>query len=360
MKLYNIYQNIAFFVLIGITTISLNACQPKPDNAVATKNSYQKITGQTMGTSYHITFEAPQIPIDTIQADIDKRLLEINKSMSTYDDTATIMAFNRAKAGEVIVIDSDFQQVLKDSYTIYKQSHGAFDPTIMPLVNLWGFGAKFTIERLQSPPSQDDINQAKALIGLDKVIFQDNTISKTVDGVGLDFSAIAKGYGVDVIADVLKNQYQINNYLVEIGGEVAALGVNDQGKPWRIAIDAPILGSQVSDRKIATTLSLNNQHIATSGNYRNSIEYNGIRYSHTINPATAHPVINGADSVTVIHDSTALADGWATALTAIAYNDAYQLAEQANIAALFIQKDDDKDTWQMTKTTAMQKLYPKN
>ncbi len=334
---------LGFAVITGLLT----ACTPAP--------TYQKLSGETMGTSYHITFETPKaLDLSALQAQIDARLNDVNKSMSTYDETATIMAFNRATADMPITIDADFMQVLKDSYTIYKQSGGTFDPTVKPLVDLWGFGKNLTIERLNSPPSEQEINAIGNQIGLDKVQLTGNTLVKTQNGVALDFSAIAKGYGVDTIAQTL-HRNGINNYMVEIGGEVATLGVNPAGKAWQIAIDTPSDGSTVQNRTIATTLTLHNAHLATSGNYRNHLEWQGVRYSHTINPHTAHPVADGIPSVSVLHDSTALADGWATALTAIPQKDAIKLADTANIKALFIiKKDNTSDDWQIIKSPALQ------
>lgn len=294
-----------------------------------------------MGTSYHITFELPAgVNPKEVQSSIDARLHTINNSMSTYQSDSTISKFNVLKAGQTIQIDADFIKVLSDSRLIYKKSHHAFDPTVYPLVELWGFGAKMSIERLQNPPTPQEINTVRDIIGLDKVVLDGQNLSKTINGVGLDFSAIAKGYGVDTIADVLKSQYQITNYMVEIGGEIATSGVNDKGKAWTLAVDKPIMGSTANSREIMTTIRLSGQSMATSGNYRNTIEYDGKRYSHTINPNTASPVVGGAPSVTVIADTTALADGWATALTALPQDDAIELASRNDIMALFILGDD--------------------
>ena len=207
-----------------------------------------------------------------------------------------------------------------------------------------------SVERLGRPPTQAEILAVRNTIGLDKIVLNGNELSKTTDGVGLDFSAIAKGYGVDMIADILKSKYNINNYMVEIGGEIATNGVNDKGLPWTLAIDKPIMGSTATNREIMTTVTLSGKSMATSGNYRNSLDYDGKTYSHTINPHTAAPVIGGVPSVTVIADTTAVADGWATALTAIAQDDAIKLADQNNIIALFITKDGDN--WQIHKSQA--------
>lgn len=314
--------------------------------------SYQKIQGQTMGTSYHITFETPQgVDKIAIQTAVDARLAAINQSMSTYIDDSTISKFNRLPAGDSISIDPDFVKVLTDSRIVHQDSQGSFDPTVMPLVNLWGFGAKMTVDRLNAPPTEAEIFAVRPLIGLPNVLLTGNQLSKTKEGVSLDFSAIAKGYGVDVIAQTLE-QNGIKNYMIEIGGEIATLGVNNKGTLWHIAIDSPDDGSTTKNRTILTTLLLNNAHMATSGNYRNHLQWNGVSYSHTLNPHTAYPVADGSPSVTVLHDSTALADAWATALTAIPQTDAITLANNKHIKALFVQKAAD-GRWQTIETPAM-------
>ena len=147
-----------------------------------------------------------------------------------------------------MTVGADFEAVTTTAKEVYEQSNGAFDPTVMPLVELWGFGKTMTVDRLNSPPSDMEISQAKSLLDFNGITLDGMTIRKDKDGVGLDFSAIAKGYGVDVIADVLKD-YEINSYMVEIGGEVATQGVNDGLKPWQIAIDAHMIDSTVSERE---------------------------------------------------------------------------------------------------------------
>lgn len=344
-----------FLALVAVCGLMMS-CSPTPNY---TKLQYTKLQGETMGTSYHIRFEMPNnAELNSIQADIDKRLASINNSMSTYQDDSTISRFNRLKAGEVITIDGDFIKVLDDSRVVYAASQGSFDPTVYPLVELWGFGKSISVERLQNPPSTAEISAIKDKIGLDKVVLTGNVLSKTVDGVGLDFSAIAKGYGVDVIAEVLKNQYHINNYMVEIGGEVATLGVNDKGKPWMLAIDKPIADSTVSQRAVMTTLSVNEANIATSGNYRNSMTWNDVRYSHTINPKTAKPVANGVPSVTVLHDSVALADAWATALTAVPQDEAIVMANTHGIKAIFVEETADNKGFGLIYSEVAEGLSP--
>lgn len=363
----NSQKNLRHSLLIaGAATLSLvglNACQQPP--------SYNSLSGETMGTSYHISYQLPEGADESaIQLAIDERLQQINDSMSTYQDDSTISKFNRLAKDTPITIDADFSKVLEISRQVYAQSNGAFDPTVMPLIETWGFGSTMTVERLQSPPTVAEIAQAQALVDFEGVQQKAQTIYKTKEGIGLDFSAVAKGYGVDVIADVLKNDYKIRNYMVEIGGEVATSGISSQQQPWQIAIDAPIEGSTVSERQTIAAIrqpmnNSNTMHLATSGNYRNSIIFAGKRYSHTIDPTTGKPIVGGAPSVTVAADSVALADAWATALTAMPYQKALAAAKEHDIAALFVilaegvssdaAADHLKD-WQVVESPAMQAL----
>ncbi len=347
------------------------ACQPT--QKVPT---YQKIEGKTMGTSYHITYQVPKdIKQETIQQEIDKRLVAFNDSLSTYQDNSTITTFNNAPANQQIEIDKDFIKVVEDSKKVYAQSQGAFDPTIKPILELWGFSKTMFVDKLQSPPTPKEIEQSKKLIGFDKIQLTDDKLAKTQDGVQIDFSAIAKGYGVDVIADILHSKYKINNYMVEIGGEVATSGVNPKGKGWQIAIDAPILHSGITDRKLIATIQQptdnkqqGSMHLATSGNYRNSIVFDNVRYSHTIDPSTAKPIVNGASSVTVADDTVALADAWATAFTAMPYEKALKMANDLDKAVMFIvlkkgvdsnKESHDLADWQIVETEKMKAMRGK-
>lgn len=345
-----------------VTLVSLSACQQPTSD-------YTTLSGETMGTSYHISYQLPKEADElAIQAAIDVRLQQINDSMSTYIEDSTISKFNRLAANTPIIIDADFSRVLQISREVYEQSEGAFDPTVMPLIDTWGFGSTMTVERLQSPPSPAEIAQAKALVDFKSVVQDGDSLYKTKDGIGLDFSAVAKGYGVDVIAEVLKQDYQIRNYMVEIGGEVASSGVNSGQQPWQIAIDAPIEGSTVTERQTIAAIRQpindgNKMHLATSGNYRNSVIFDGQRYSHTIDPTTGKPIVGGAPSVTIAADSVALADAWATALTAMPYREALAMAKAQDIAAMFVILIDPNNTnadtiadWQIIETPTMQAL----
>lgn len=371
--------------VIGIGMLSLLGCQAKPP-------AYGKIDGETMGTTYHISFQLPKqqpdgnntdvnLDASSIQASIDQKLLAFNNSLSTWQDESTISQFNKAPANsKTYDIDANFIKVLQDSKQVHQQSGGAFDPTVKPILELWGFGVKMRADRLQNKPSDADIAKAKALIGFDSIELSKDSqgvfIRKTKDGVSIDFSAIAKGYAVDVIADVLKSDYHINNYMVEIGGEVATSGVNARGQAWQIAIDAPILHSGVTNRQaigiIRQPIDAKKQgsmHLATSGNYRNSLVFDNVRYSHTIDPTTGSPIVGGAASVTVAANTVALADAWATALTAMPYEKALDVATKQQLAVMFITNKQGQEVhvnldtpevqaedWQIVQTDAMQQL----
>lgn len=362
-RFISINHTVASTIGLSLMMLALPACQQSPQ--------YGFIEGETMGTSYHIRYEQPESGDTTaLKAAIDQRLIAINDSMSTYQDNSVITRFNRLPAGQSIQVDPDFIKVLAISKTVYGQSQGAFDPTVMPLIDAWGFGGKMTVDHLQNPPTADEIAKAKALIDFEAVKLDGQNLSKSKEGVALDFSAVAKGYGVDAIAEVLAHDYKIKNYMVEIGGEVATSGVNERHKPWQIAIDAPLTDSTVSSRETLTVIRQpkheNNGNpgrmsLATSGNYRNSVVFDGVRYSHTIDPIQGTPVVGGAPSVSVAADSVALADAWATALTAMPYEKALAIASELDLAAMFvvpktgkIESSEEVHDWQIVETSAMQ------
>lgn len=360
------------FVTVCAALIAVSGCQQSP--------TYDYLEGQTMGTSYHITYRQPDnVDAEAVKAAIDSRLQDINDSMSTYMEDSTISKFNKLQANQPISVEPDFIKVLQDSKQVYNQSGGAFDPTLMPLITLWGFGSVMTADRLQNPPTPEEVSAAKSLLDFEGIKLAGTTLTKDKDDVQLDFSAVAKGYAVDVIAEVLHDDYNINNYMVEIGGEVSTSGVNPSARPWQIAIDAPIIDSTVSERLTLAVIrqpnNPNKLHLATSGNYRNSVIFDGRRYSHTIDPTTGQPIAGGAPSVSVAAESVSLADAWATALTAMTYEKALATATEHDLAALFVipkdgkihdkvpsaselakNKADPLAYWQVVETPAMQSL----
>jgi len=268
-------------------------------------------TGKTMGTSYHVKVVASRFHrTESLQSRIDKRLNEINRSMSTYLPDSEISRFNAlTQVGAKFSISEDFYQVMAVAVRIHGLSDQTWDPTVWPLVELWGFGR---LESKRNIPTASQIENRCQRVGLEHIIlFEDKTLVKRTTHVELDLASIAKGYGVDQIAALLRN-FGYTDFLVEIGGEVYASGFRSDRKPWRIGINRPRKDAQPNE--IYKIVSLHNAGFATSGDYRNFFEHNGRRYSHVIDPQTGYPVSNGVVSVSVIAKSCTFADGLATAL----------------------------------------------
>ncbi len=269
------------------------------------------IQGRTMGTIYRIkVVSASPAEIVGLKDRIETRLAEINASMSTYQKDSEISRFNQLQqAHQPIQISDDFYRVMTAAQTIYRLSKGAWDGTVNPLVDLWGFGRT---GRRRDLPSEKEIKTLLPEIGFDNILIgPDRALAKKKGSITLDLSSIAKGYGVDQIAEVIQ-QADINDYLVEIGGEIYASGRRPDGKLWRIGINRPRKDAGVAD--VYKIVDLDNQAFATSGDYRNFFEVDGIRYSHIIDPRTGFPVKNGVVSVSIIADNCTLADGLATAV----------------------------------------------
>ncbi|SMB81834.1 thiamine biosynthesis lipoprotein [Pasteurella testudinis DSM 23072] len=320
---------------------------------------YATLSGETMGTSYTVRYRAASNAGEpAVQSRIEARLQSLIDSMSTFEPNSLISQFNRLPAEEKLAVGADFLQVLADSRDIYRQSNGSFDPTVYPLVELWGFGAKQIAERLRRPPSKAEIAAAKSQMGFEQVVNSGVWLSKRQNGIGLDFSAIAKGYAVDALAVVLRDEFGVNDYLVEIGGEIASQGCNPSGQPWRIAIASPDSDSTDSVFTLQQPAGQRLQ-LATSGNYQNFVVYRGKTYGHSISPLSGEPVQGNAASVTVLHDSVALADGWATALSALPYPQALALAQRQQLKALFVMPSENASPsppWQVVRTTALDSL----
>ena len=295
------------------------------------------ITGPTMGTSYHITVVSPPANIDkhALQINIDKLLIDINRQMSTYIPDSEISKFNQSSVNTWKSISTDFFTVLELSQSFSLLTSGRFDITIGPLVDLWGFGA--ATDLYQKIPSRDLLEQTLDNVGWHNLVLdKENRAIKKIKPISINLSAIAKGYGVDKVAELLTSK-NIDNYLVEIGGEVRARGLNKENKSWRLGIEEPLLMQQSVQRVVELT----DQAIATSGDYRNYFEENGTRFSHTIDPTSGRPVKHNIASVSVIADNAATADALATALNVLGEKAALALSERENIAAYFILYDNE-------------------
>ena len=290
------------------------------------ENHLHYFSGNTMGTVYNIKYLAKKDK--DYKAQIDSLLIDFNKALSTWDPESEISKFNR---GLTLNNPSDyFLPVLEKSLDVWKHTDSAFDPTVMPLVEAWGFlDSKNAVF-----PDSSTIDSILNFVGFDKIEFNQNKISKTKPSVALDFSAVAKGYGVDVIGNYLQEQ-SVNNFMIEIGGEILCKGENPGGQPWKIGINVP--DTTASRKDLYAIVSLEDKAVATSGNYRNYFVKNGVMYSHTINPVTGYTVNHNLLSASVFADDCMTADAYATAMMVLGLDGSRKLLEKLkNIDAYLI------------------------
>jgi thiamine biosynthesis lipoprotein len=288
-----------------------------------------------MGTTYHIKIseEVPATTADLLRKDIEKLLEDVNQSFSTYIETSEVSTFNQYDGVDDREKSAEFITVLSEALRISDITKGAYDITVGPLVNLWGFGPRFTADNV---PDQKAIDQASLNVGYKNIVVdvKSNTLKKIKSAIYIDFSSIAKGYGVDKVAELLYAK-GLKNFMVEIGGEMQLKGANPQGDKWRIAVEKP----DSSSRSIHQVINVTDMAVATSGDYRNYFEKDGVKFSHTIDPVTGYPVQQSLASVTVMSKSCMTADAWATAFMVLGIKKGYDLAIENNLAVLFLVKD---------------------
>ncbi len=312
-------------ILTTIYVILLAGCNP------IKSNKYFHIKGSTMGTTYSIKGCCSTLDHSSIKQEIDSSLEKINNLMSTYRKDSELSKFNKYKAKSWFKISDNTFQVIKTSMEISSKTNGMYDITVGPLVNLWGFGPN----NLRNVPSESKLNLTKKRIGYKKIKLNEKSTSimKTMDLIYLDLSSLAKGFGVDYIAQLF-DKMTIKHYLIEIGGEIKTRGMNTKNQQWKIAIQDP----DSEENNFSKVIPLSNLAIATSGNYRNYFNENGQNYSHIINPTTGYPITHTTVSVSVIDKNCILADAWATALLTLGYPKGYELALKEKIGAYFIYK----------------------
>ena len=287
--------------------------------------------GQTMGTSYSVKYLDEEGR--DFKSEIDSLLRVFNLSMSTYIPESEISRFNREA---LMKYESPFfYTVLNRSKEIYDKTEGAFDPTIGPLVNAWGFGP----DKSKSP-DKATVDSLRQLVNFDSIFFDEVSVCKMMKGMKLDFSAIAKGYGVDVVAQYLMAR-GINNLFVEIGGEIYCHGVNEQGRRWRVGVNFPSYDTEKQEMAQAI-VAVHNRAIATSGNYRNYYEVNGVKYSHTIDPETGYPVQHSLLSASVFAPDCMTADAYATAFMVLGREKAVLIDEQEKDIEIYLIYSDEK------------------
>lgn len=301
------------------------------------------LQGYTMGTTWMVRYSLPEeeSTAEGLRAGIEEALDLVDRQMSTYRDDSELSRFNNLQAGESIIVAEEFATVLAAALELAEMTDGHFDPTIGPLVNLWGFGPE---GRREQPPSEEEIESARARVGWHRLQF-DATSRELIQpgGAYLDFSAIAKGYAADLVAEVLEGR-GIRNYLVDLGGDMRMRGHRPDGQRWRIAIERP----DPSTREIFSIIQIGDKSLATSGSYRNFFEYGEIQFSHTIDPHTARPIPQELVSVSVVHDNCMMADGFATAITALGAERGLEFATEHGLAALLLVRENDSVIEHMT------------
>jgi thiamine biosynthesis lipoprotein len=310
-----------------------------------------KLAGGTMGTTWNVTYVVPDgSPGEgEVLSGIESRLEAVNASMSTYRPDSEISRFNDTPVGEWLAVSAAFYEVLSTALALGRQAEGAYDVTVGPLVELWGFGPAQPVD---SAPDAEAIAALRQHVGQHRLRLDGEArkVQKLAD-LRLDLSSLAKGYAVDQVALWLEEQ-GIDRFLVEVGGEMRLAGMSGRGDAWRVAIEQPDMGA----RSIAAAITLTDASVATSGDYRNFFEVDGMRYSHAIDPRTGYPVAHQLVSVTVVHPSAMLADGWATALTVLGPEAAQRVAEKQGLAVYFIERDGEE--YAHSHTAAFQAYLP--
>ncbi|WP_231936515.1 FAD:protein FMN transferase [Bythopirellula polymerisocia] len=297
----------------------------------------KNFSGPTMGTRYSISVVLPSKDLDlnTLQKAVDNRLTAINRMMSTYDPESELSLFNQSDGDDWFSVSQETAEVVTYALQVAEDSRGAFDPTVGPAVNLWGFGPD---GRRSKSPSDEEINATLKRIGYRHVEARlaPPALRKVIPGIYLDLSAVAKGYAVDAVTELLIEE-GIGSSMVEIGGEVRTQGHKPGDIPWKIGIEQP----DETGRTVREVLELEDSALATSGDYRNFFEQNGIRYSHTINPATGRPVQHQVATVSVVADTCMEADALATTLLVMGEESGYDWCEDHDVAALFLIRGKD-------------------
>ena len=323
-----LYSLVLILALLGVW-VYRNYVQ-EAEQTAGIEGKKVELQGRTMGTTYSVKYIDEERR--NFQPSIDSLLEVFNLSLSTYIPESEISRFNQEA---LLKYESPFfYPVLERSKQIFKKTGGAFDPTVGPLVNVWGFGPES-----RQDPSAATIDSLRQLVNYDSIFFDTVAVCKMMKGMKLDFSAIAKGYGVDVVAQYLLEK-GIENLFVEIGGEIYAHGVNDRGTPWVVGVNYPTTDIEQQQSAMAI-VPIENQAIATSGNYRNYYEKDGVKYSHTISPTTGYPVTHSLLSASVFAPDCMTADAYATAFMVLGVEEAKAIDEREDEIAIYLIYSDE-------------------
>ncbi len=296
---------------------------------------YHNDKGMVFGTTYSITYQADS----SLHTSIKKELQKVDEALSPFNKQSVITAVNENRN---MTVNKMFADVFLMAEKISEDTDGAFDITVAPLVNAWGFGFKSG-----KHPSHHDIDSLKTIIGYKKVSLNDLRVTKTDPRVMLDCSSIAKGYGSDAVAAMLE-RHGVKNYMVEIGGEIVTKGISQKRMPWKIGVTKPIDDSLSLSQEIQCIINVTDKAMATSGNYRNFYYHGGKKYAHTIDPKTGYPVQHSILSATVIANNCATADAYATAFMVMGMEKAQKLLErhpELMAYIIFADKDGIIQTW---------------
>ena len=315
--------------LLMLAVVVLAGCFPSNNLA---KQEYL-LQGRTMGTTYNIKLVGENLDVALLQQGIDKKLQQLNNEMSTYIPTSELSLFNQSSSTKSVTLSPGLNRVMSEAIRLGELTQGKLDVTVGPLVNLWGFGPE---QRPEKEPSSSVLEHTRQQIGLDKLALSHGQLTKSQADVYVDLSTIAKGYGVDLVAEFVE-EHNIHHYLVEIGGEMRLKGFKHTGELWHVAIEKPIS----HERSVHQIIIPKDNAVATSGDYRNYFEENGIRYSHIIDPDTGRPISHKLVSVTVIHPSSMTADGLSTAMMVMGEKAAIEFAEKNDLAAYIIAKTEN-------------------
>lgn len=318
------YRSLGLALLAALCAIAIFACTRRDDSA-----DVMSLGGKTMGTTWSVRLGKPSAGNDanTLQPLLQQQLDRINSLMSTYDKTSEISRFNDSGSRDWFPVSPETAEVVKLAQQISGRSSGAFDVTVGPLVDLWGFGPQ---PRADKHPTDSQVEAVRRQVGYRHLSLRTSpaALRKDIPGLRIDLSAIAKGYAADKLAELLAAR-GITDMLVEVGGEMRIRGRNPNGSRWKIAVEKPVPGQRMVERVFLLT----NTGMATSGDYRNFFTEEGQRYSHTIDPSTGRPVRHQLASVTVLAATSAEADALATALMAMGDQRAREFCQREKIAA---------------------------
>ncbi len=289
-----------------------------------------RLEGRTMGTTWSVVLGGPRDEqrLARLRGEIERLLAEVNASMSTYDPQSELSRFNAHETTAPFEVSAPLASVVRDALDVHRASGGAFDVTVGPLIEAWGFGAKVQRGRV---PDAGELAELLEAVGSEKLSLDGGALQKAHPRLRVDLSAIAKGDAVDRVSALLLGLNE-PNHLVEIGGEVVARGVSARGEPFRVGVEEP----DASRRAVRLAVSLSDRAIASSGNFRNFFEVDGVRYAHTLDPRTGQPVRHRLAAVSVLHERCGLADAWATALMASGPERAWELANAQGLDVLLL------------------------